>query len=99
MMRIAIFLTLTLLTQVYNSGQLYYNISLFASMSRIAIFHVSPCLTVKCQQYVGSALDELKHIRQAVGFLVCYISCTHISGPLSIVRSIRAFHHYFSLTW
>ena len=26
-----------------------------------------------CEQYAGSAWDELKHIRQAVGFLVRFI--------------------------
>nr|GMD00428.1 Unconventional myosin-Vb [Ipomoea batatas] len=27
------------------------------------------------EEYVGSSWDDLKHVRQAVGFLVCFLVC------------------------
>lgn len=33
---------------------------------------------MKYKQYAGSAWDELKHISQAVGFLVCNYKLQHV---------------------
>ncbi|XP_076944554.1 myosin-6-like [Bidens hawaiensis] len=55
------------------------------------------------QEYLGSAWDEVKHIRQAVGFLVIHqkyrISCDEIINDLCPILSVQQLYRICTLYW
>ncbi|KAL1559627.1 Myosin-6 [Salvia divinorum] len=55
------------------------------------------------EEYAGSAWDELKHIRQAVGFLVIHqkyrISYDEITNDLCPILSVQQLHRICTLYW
>ncbi|XP_044983636.1 myosin-8-like [Hordeum vulgare subsp. vulgare] len=61
------------------------------------------CLTVKYKQYAGSAWDELKHISQAVGFLVIFkkfrVSYDEIMSDLCPVLSVHQLYRICTQYW
>lgn len=54
-------------TEEVSIKQPYYTLHLFISISILSPSEIC------CLQYAGTAWEELKHIRQAVGFLVQFI--------------------------
>ncbi|KAH0450435.1 hypothetical protein IEQ34_021127 [Dendrobium chrysotoxum] len=60
-------------------------------------------LTILFMQYAGSAWDELKHIRQAVGFLVIHLkpkkTLKEITNDLCPVLSIQQLYRISTMYW
>ncbi|CAL0310411.1 unnamed protein product [Lupinus luteus] len=100
------FVPSVLIQKIFSQTFSYINVQLFNSNGEyvkagLAELELWCCQTKK--EYAGSSWDELKHIRQAVGFLVIHqkyrISYDEIINDLCPILSVQQLYRICSLYW
>ncbi|XP_010522522.1 PREDICTED: myosin-6 [Tarenaya hassleriana] len=110
------YVPLVLIQKIYTQTFLYINVQLFNSLllrkecctfsngefvkAGLAELELWCC---QAKEYAGSSWDELKHIRQAVGFLVIHqkyrISYDEIANDLCPILSVQQLYRICTLYW
>ncbi|MBA0806810.1 hypothetical protein Gohar_022660 [Gossypium harknessii] len=96
------FLVRTVFTQIFS----FINVQLFNSNGeyvKAGLAELEQWCSEATEEYAGSAWDELKHIRQAVGFLVIHQkpkkSLNEITKELCPVLSIQQLYRISTMYW
>nr|GMD20128.1 myosin-6-like [Ipomoea batatas] len=95
-----------LVQKIYTQTFSYINVQLFNSNGEYVKAGLAElelwCVQAK-EEYAGSAWDELKHIRQSVGFLVIHqkyrISYDEITNDLCPILSVQQLYRICTLYW